>query len=90
MQIQTKQDMEQRAHWEVWHQSKLHDFKDVLAQYTYRCATAAPLHGDEGPAAQSCMSSSASLLLPLHACASGNFTHKAEGCSWLCQVNKAR
>ena len=36
--------MEQRAHWEVWHQSKLHDFNDVLAQYTYRCATAVYLH----------------------------------------------
>ena len=36
MQIQTKELMQPSAHWRWWHESKVHTFHEVLANYMYR------------------------------------------------------
>ena len=37
-QIQTKELMQPSAHWRWWHESKVHTFHEVLANYVYRWA----------------------------------------------------
>ena len=59
MQIQTKELMQPSAHWRWWHESKIHTFHEVLANYVYRWAwtsfSALPLrHPGIHPAQQFC------------------------------------